>query len=190
MVLYLDIETSSLHPETGFITCIGLLDSQSGIRQFSADFPSSPANPLSCEEKLLTDFVSHITLSDTLITYNGYAFDIPFIESRCGFHKLGWKFLPDLMDHIDLAIFFKQDFGRRVSKDEAASKFLNIYVPRSLDGAFLSRVYSYGYATHDDHLQMLAHNALDLTTTARMYDSLKKYPDFIKWKNEGKGEKK
>jgi hypothetical protein len=36
--------------------------------------------------------------------------------------------------------------------------------------------------SENDHLEMLQHNATDLTATTRMYNIVKHFPDFAQWR--------
>jgi uncharacterized protein YprB with RNaseH-like and TPR domain len=124
-----------------------------------------------------------VTDTDEVVTYNGNKFDFPFILTRCAIQEpeIGWK-PPALSKHIDLSEFIKIIASRYTSKDTAADKFGNLYVPRTIAGSFLARVYKFRRVTDEQHLMMLQHNAIDLITTARMYGVLKDYPDFDEWR--------
>ncbi len=178
----LDIETSGLDAKRDFITCIGILTDE-GIRQISDSAACFRSNPLRAEQSILGDFYQwchndSISPSDTLITYNGLGFDLPFIHERgCA----GVLTNP----HIDLSLFVKASTSRYVSKDIAASKLGNLYVPSGIPGAYLARAYNSGLVTDMEHLEMLQHNAVDLVTTARLYEKIRSYPDFRSWLEQG-----
>lgn len=201
MVCILDIETSGLDPDSNWITCIGVMD-DTGIYQFSSSAADFSKDPLEAEKKLLAKFLSALSVFEEwgpLVTYNGKSFDIPFIYKRLLKAKLIEQ-LPDYAElsstnnnplkirHIDLMEFTRKLEGRRISKDESANKHCNLYVPRNSPGYFLARIYGTKKVTPDLHAQMLQHNALDLCTTFRMYETFKTFDDFKEFLKGNKNE--
>jgi hypothetical protein len=78
---FVDIETTGLSPDSSDITMVGVLDFQ-GYRAFVQD-------------ENMEDLRGALEEYDLLVTFNGAAFDLPFIE-----HKLGRMFAQ--VAHIDL----------------------------------------------------------------------------------------
>ncbi len=189
MVFILDIETSGLDPEVDWITCIGIFD-KTGIYQFSSSAEDFASDPLGAERKLLVKYLASTPLLQelgSLVTYNGKQFDIPFITKRLFKTKIAEQipnFSAELIcDHIDLIDYVRKAEGRRLSKDEAANKHCNLYVPRNVPGAYLAKAYKHKKVTADLHAQMLQHNALDVCTTFRMYETFKNFEDFKEFLN-------
>ena len=187
-MISLDIETTGLDSATDTIVAIGCLD---GARMdiISASVEEFKKSPQNAEKQIIDDFGSHLLTcnpDDVLLTYNGLSFDLPFIKHRAEKHGL-WKkmaFLPET-PHVDLFPFVHHAFGRRANKEEACSKLANLYVPRKNDGMWIARLYSHPeLLTENDHLDMLAHNATDISSTYKLYNVLKEFPDFQQWQLE------
>ena len=78
---FLDIETTGLSPQFGYITMVGILDSQ-GYKAFVYD-------------ENLEDLREALEQYDLVVTFNGAAFDLPYVEHHFG------RIFKD-MAHIDL----------------------------------------------------------------------------------------
>ena len=73
--LFFDIETTGLSPDVSAITLIGCCHFDGTILQwFNKDGFS--------QKEILKDFLDYIVSYDTLISYNGTTFDLPFLESK------------------------------------------------------------------------------------------------------------
>lgn len=182
MMFALDIETSGLKPEDCFITCIGIADER-GLKQWSAPAAHFRQDWWAAEQELIEEFCRDVedcavATEETLVTYNGVQFDLPFMETR---FKSNQQDLPNLLmqaHHIDLFFFVKSLYGRAAGKDDAIRRFSNIYVPKNSSGSYLARMYTNGKATDQDHMEMLQHNAIDCCATLRFALSLRGYKDF------------
>jgi uncharacterized protein YprB with RNaseH-like and TPR domain len=96
--LYFDIETTGLSPRNSFIYMIG------------AAFRNDPGNDYTCvqwlaesitdEAEVIEEFLELASGYDTLIHYNGTAFDIPFIAKRAELYDI--NFDPASMQSIDI----------------------------------------------------------------------------------------
>ncbi|MFQ4144001.1 3'-5' exonuclease [Chlorogloeopsis sp. ULAP02] len=82
--LFLDIETAGINPFESRIYAIGCMDSK-GYSTIFMDIS---------EAKILTKFINHLSKRnpDVIFTYNGMAFDIPFIITRCNLHGIKHPF--------------------------------------------------------------------------------------------------
>lgn len=177
----LDIETSGLDASHDHITCIGTLDPDMGIMQFTKPAWMFREDPLAAEKELLGEFIKSTRGHNFfIVSYNGVAFDIPFILSRCAFHDIDTISFPP-KTHTDLSRFVKHTTKRYVSKDTAARNTTGLYVPSNISGAFLARIYKNKTVTDEQHMEMLQHNAIDLITTMKMFNILKYYQDFDEW---------
>jgi len=82
-----DIETTGFSRQNDVIILIGILYEKNNkihIKQFFAENPSE-------ESELLYHFIQSIKNYDLFVTYNGDAFDIPFINSRLYYHNLNYQ---------------------------------------------------------------------------------------------------
>ena len=198
-MITLDIETTGLYPSPtpeavrqgtteDYIVAIGCMD-EFGIQIFSAPFDTYKVSLELAEKECLRAFSNYFMEMDTsnLLSYNGLSFDNPFISSK--FLKHGSETQSNtaklLLDtpHIDLMGYAQFVTGRRLSKDDACRKLANLYVPRKSEGLWNARIYKNPQLlTENDHLEMLQHNATDLTATTRLYNVVKHFPDFAEWR--------
>ena len=73
--LFFDIETTGLSADISAITVIGCCDMDGNVTQwFNEDGLS--------QKQILTDFLAFIQPYNTLITFNGKTFDLPFLTSK------------------------------------------------------------------------------------------------------------
>lgn len=81
--LIFDIETMGLRSVPIILIGIARIHNNNILidQYLSRNFKEEPA--------ILTAFVSRLRENDTIITFNGARFDIPFIEDRLSYHKIG-----------------------------------------------------------------------------------------------------
>jgi len=98
----IDIETLGLNRKFHQIILIGYLFEENNelvIKQLFAEKPGD-------EGALLKTFIEDMGMFDTFITYNGAAFDIPFILARLKEHVLTWCI--DGCIHMDLLLYIRK----------------------------------------------------------------------------------
>jgi len=86
-ICFLDIETTGFNKQNNHIILIGMLYSsgtETEILQFFTDSQEY-------EKNLLQEFVKYITKFAMIVTFNGDAFDIPFINSRLALHNIDYQ---------------------------------------------------------------------------------------------------
>ena len=184
MILSFDIETTGLigefkpvgEPETR-ITCIGFA-SDSGIQQFSSPPDAWNAGPDAAERSLLHRFSESRLLCNggDIVTYNGASFDFPLLKERLAKHNL--DSLPGDFLHIDQMDFTLLLPKYRCTKEDAAAKYADLYIPKTITSAFSARAYLHKKVTPRIHMQMLQHNAIDVTATLAYHHELSSYPDY------------
>lgn len=94
--LFLDIETTGLSPAHSQIYLIGCACQKEGslwVTQFFSECPQE-------EPDILSAFLGYLLPFDTVITYNGQSFDLPFLAARCACHCIPEPF--QTLRHIDL----------------------------------------------------------------------------------------
>jgi len=194
-MITLDIETTGLFPgrmPPDYIVGIGVL-SDSEMRIFSVPHHLFHTSTLpNIESLILKDFCNWFGKQpeDFFLTYNGIAFDIPFITTKLLGMSAEWSIrnAEQLLatPNTDLINYAKFVTGKRLSKDDCCRKLGNLYVPRKTEGLWSARIYKHPHLlTENDHLQMLHHNAVDLTATARLYNVVKEFPDYAEWRKSG-----
>jgi len=187
MHISLDLETTGLigdskpkdEPETR-ITCVGIC-TETGVQQFSAPPAMWNASQDDAEKYLLAKFSNTRLLESgvDIITYNGNSFDFPLLNARLEHFGLP-KLISDFL-HVDQMDFTLLHGKYRVSKEEAAAKFADMYVPKTTRAVFFARAYMFGMVTPRIHAQMLQHNAVDVTTTWSYHSEMLVYPDYQKF---------
>ncbi|MBE6010110.1 MAG: hypothetical protein E7236_05600 [Lachnospiraceae bacterium] len=98
-MLFFDIETTGLSSSRNRIYLVGLgwLDGeQVTVQQYLAENASDEASVLAAALAFMTD-----RQFDTLVTFNGTTFDLPFFEKRCEKHATASDIF-STMDHLDL----------------------------------------------------------------------------------------
>jgi len=178
-----------LSPLTGEIVAIGMLnpDTQKGKMFFQnnggekIEFEEQGIFYQSGTEKeLLENLWNAVSHYDQIITFNGRAFDVPFLMLRSTKHSvrptrnlLGYRY--EFQRHCDLLEqltfygamrkfrldFYAKFFGIKSSKDEG------------IDGSMVGELYQAG-----KYLEIARYCARDLETTKELYDYWEKYLKF------------
>lgn len=163
-------------PETR-ITCIGILDDY-GIRQFAAPWQHWNSKPEEAERRILQSFVESrlFRLDSTVITYNGTTFDFPLLKARLEAHGIKDNF--DNVPHLDQMPFVTKLNSYRVKKETAASKYADIYTPKTTEAAYFARAYMFKVVSPQIQAKMLAHNAMDVATTWTFHHDMMLFPDY------------
>jgi uncharacterized protein YprB with RNaseH-like and TPR domain len=170
-VLFLDIETAGLSPSTYVFLC--------GLMHLSTDPPAFQveqvfARDYAEEEGLLRHVRSRLGRFDTVVTYNGASFDVPFLRTRMAVHGI-----PDIvpMGSVDLL-----QASRRVFRSVLPNVRL-VTVERHLRGLervgdipsrFIPRAYHEYVRTGDARVMrnVVYHNRMDLFTMAVILNRL------------------
>jgi uncharacterized protein YprB with RNaseH-like and TPR domain len=173
-VLFLDIETTGLRPETSRITIVGAL-TNNGLHQFYDDN----------EEELLTSFSTFqkTTKFDKVITYYGNNFDIPFLQNRMSHHNIPFPTMPpiqtDLYEIRKSEIQSQKDENIKntytpLSQSITCEKY-GIYVPKNTSSEYLAKLFSKLHNTPNDVCELFLHNAIDLFALSSLYYRMKEF---------------
>lgn len=127
----LDIETTGLSPKYCKVILIGImynLDNKTIIKQFFAQTQDD-------EFKLLLEFINEIKNYENHITFNGLAFDIPFLNSRFNKYNLDYTLSKDKdIDILKLIKPFKDKLSLHDCKLKTLEKYLGIYRKDAISG--------------------------------------------------------
>lgn len=183
-----DIETTGLMPakpsdkdENIRHTLLGVA-SIYGIHQYAAFNVDEEKRAI---EQFNSDISAHYKPEDIVITYNGRSFDFPFGGLRSKLIGISVEDTGFGEKHVDLMGYAKKMNGNRfISKDYFFSKFLNIYVPKNVSGAYLAKGFTEEVNVRDLMQKNILHNAIDLATTLEAYDKLMQYKDFQSYVKE------
>ncbi len=161
--VFTDIETTGLSAAKDPIYCIGTAIIRGGsfhVRQFFAENTKD-------EPKILEAFLEMLEQQKCahILTFNGNAFDLPYIEKRCekyglAFQKAGW----DLIDLYREAGKLKHLLGLSGLKQKNIEDFLGISREDIYTGGELTDVYLQYEKSQDPKLRaiLLQHNLDDV----------------------------
>lgn len=127
----IDIETMGLSRQYHEVVLIGVLfnkNNQIVIKQFFAEKPKE-------EILILKEFAALYQSFSYVITYNGAAFDIPFLKHRFKYHNLEWHF--DDLTHIDVLQCLRKDKLKSQLENlklKTVERFLGIYRTDTISG--------------------------------------------------------
>lgn len=176
-ILFVDIETTGLSPETASIYLMGCCFFNKGewmIRQWLCENPDE-------EKELLEAFYRHLSSYSILIHFNGNQFDLPFITKRAQKHEIPLSF--DSFHGVDIykRIFPYRHFLRLTNcKQKTLEEFLGINREDEYSGGELIRVYKSFCKTPDEEALnlLLMHNRDDVYGMIRLLPILS-YADFF-----------
>ena len=178
-----------LYPLTGEIVAIGMLnpDTQKGILLFQnnsgdqMEFEESGIEYQSgTEENMLEKFWEIIEKYDTVITFNGRNFDVPFLLLRSAKHSvrptknlLGYRY--EFQKHCDLLDQLTFYGAMRKFNLDFYAKFFGIKSSKEdgIDGSMVSELYQTGR-----YFEIARYCARDLATTRELYLYWNKYLKF------------
>ena len=161
-IVFFDIETTGFSPAHTSLYMIGCVSRRGDtliVDQFFAE--------KTIEEKLLLlSFINQIEPCDTIISFNGSGFDIPYLKAKCGLLGVKKRFLD--YAHVDIYKVVSQlKFLLKTEncKQKSIEQFLGIRRDDTLSGGDLIDVYkNYLNQPNDEALFLLRqHNYDDIT---------------------------
>lgn len=172
--LFFDIETTGLSADISAITLIGCCDMDRNITQWFNEDGFS-------QKQILSDFLAFIKSYDTLITFNGTTFDLPFLTSKIKEFKLNASF--DRYEHLDLYQIlkpYKNLWGLKNFRQKNLEEYLDFHRTDKLSGKKLIKTYQNYLEKGDtkDKEAVLLHNREDLLGLRNIY-SLMSYPALL-----------
>lgn len=172
--LFFDIETTGLSADISAITLIGCCDMDGKITQWFNDDGFS-------QKQILSDFLTFMKSYDTLITFNGKTFDLPFLSSKIKEFKLNASF--DSYEHLDLYQIlkpYKNLWGLKKFRQKNLEEYLGFHRTDKLSGKKLIKTYQNYLEKGDikDKEAVLLHNREDLLGLRDIY-SLMSYPALL-----------
>lgn len=163
-----DIETTGFDTRFNKVVLIGVLyksKSKLNIKQFFADSNDDEKELLFYFKELLKDF-------DTIVTYNGISFDVPFLERRALSHNMKLSF--ENIHHLDLLKMMrtnKNTLGLEDCKLKTVEKLALIDRLDTISGKESVELYKEFLSSKDMELKkkILLHNYEDIHYLARLY---------------------
>jgi len=159
--LFFDIETTGFSPARTSLYLIGCAARQGNnliVDQFFADTPDD-------EQEVLTAFFAYLEHFQTIITFNGIGFDIPYLKSKCSTYGLCEPF--SAHEYLDIyKVVSKLKFLLHLPnlKQKTIEQFLGIDREDTYNGGELIEVYhSYVRSRSPKELHLLKqHNYEDV----------------------------
>jgi hypothetical protein len=167
-VVYFDIETTGFDKENDKIMLISYGKYSEGefvIKQIFAD-------RLDEEKELLSQFVEDIRETGAWCSYNGIAFDEPFIRKKLRMHCIESE-LPE--EHVDLYRMIRpyhKSLGMERCNLKYVEKFLGINRKDRIDGGVSVDLYSRYLETEDQELKrvIMLHNYEDVLNLPEIHE--------------------
>ena len=159
--IFFDIETTGFSPTSASLYLIGCMyrqDEYMIVEQFFAETKDE-------EAEVLTAFLNLLTNYETIISFNGIGFDLPFIKAKCDAlqieeHLNSCKYLDIFKAVGNIKFLLKQPNY----KQKTIETFLGIHRKDTFSGGELINVYENYIKTHsneEEHL-LLLHNYEDV----------------------------
>lgn len=180
-VLFFDIETDGLSHKNkvaiiGLVHIPKLSKSATVIQLFNDDFGS--------EKEILQYFVEFLKTNDIdyLISFNGHAFDIPFLNARLEYHHIHYTINKGL--NIDLLRIAKKNMGQLKLSDyklKTIEAHLGIHREDVISGRESVLMYQAYIETHSRQLKeaILLHNYDDILNMIPLVQILDESPGSI-----------
>ena len=169
--LFFDIETTGLSADISAITMIGCCDMDGNVIQwFNEDGLM--------QKQILSEFLAFIKPYDTLISFNGKTFDLPFLRAKIKEFELDNSL--ESMKHLDLYQTlkpFKNLWELTKFRQKDLEQYLNFYRQDQISSKKLIKTYQNYLQTRDikDKEAVFLHNREDLLGLRIIY-SLISYP--------------
>ena len=149
--LFFDIETTGLSADISAITVIGCCDMDGNVTQwFNEDGLS--------QKQILTDFLAFIQPYNTLITFNGKTFDLPFLTSKIKEFKINASF--DQYEHLDLYQILKPYKKGEIVWAQYEEKFMTLMAQRNIEKHINLLQFEDGCLLCSEHLPHQCHRRL------------------------------
>ncbi len=161
--LFFDIETTGFSAKNSYCYMIGCLYFDKGSNDFQ--IKQWFLDDVNTEKELLKEFMIFSKNFNTLVSFNGEGFDIPFVNYRLSKYKISDSL--DSFTSIDLykeASKLKKAFNLPNLKQKTIESFLGINREDKFSGGDLINVYRAYLETKDERLLtvLLLHNFEDL----------------------------
>lgn len=156
-----DIETTGLSPKYCSVILIGVLFNDGNntiIKQFFAENENQ-------EKELLLTFIEHISNFKNHITFNGIAFDIPFLNSRFSKHNISFYLDKSYdTDILRLVKPYKEKLSLSDCKLKTIEKYMGIYRQDTISGEESVKLYKEYVNNKSQELKdiILLHNYEDI----------------------------
>lgn len=153
----LDIETTGLSRKNDLIITIGLLYGSVDEVVTEQYFAESLAD----EVKLIEKFLDRIKSFDSVLTYNGDSFDLPFIREKINFYGFE-DFNTRQVDLYKTVRKYKDILGLQKINQKEVEKYLHIERRENLKGSDVALLYKNFLLKVASSEEIILHNKYDL----------------------------
>lgn len=176
--IFLDIETTSLSADSGFIVGIGIM-----FEDGSWDHEFLKGSIMDGEKELIKRIMEKLNDVERIVTWNGLSFDIPMLISRAIIHDIDPTPLIE-KEHIDLYKYAKKLLRLSEYSLDSVAKYMNIQKKVELKGKDMPPYYMRAISGDKDAINLIIEHCYDdLQALKKIYDKMKNMIDTIK-KNE------
>ncbi|MGC8812604.1 MAG: ribonuclease H-like domain-containing protein [Candidatus Aenigmatarchaeota archaeon] len=167
-MMFLDLETSSLHADIGIIIAVGFI-LPNGERKII--FTEEPEKEKETIEKAL-EIIRKNKAEPFVIWHSG--FDIPFLITRAIKHNIDATILYDIKI-IDLCKFARENLALASNKLDEVSKFLGVKKNLNITGKNVQELYFQFLKDGKSKKEIIEHCEDDLEALKSIYNKLEKY---------------
>lgn len=153
----LDIETTGLSRKKDLIITIGLLYGEDGAIVTEQYFAES----LMDEVNLIEKFLERMKSFDTILTYNGDSFDLPFIREKINFYGFE-DFDAKQIDLYKTVRKYRDILGLQNINQKEVEKYLHIERRENLKGSDVALLYKNFLLKGVSSEEIILHNKYDL----------------------------
>jgi len=171
---FIDIEASNLKANFGIILtyCIKIYGEDKILEGAIKEEDLRNGN---FDKNLCKQLIKDMLKFDLLIGYYSTKYDIPFIRSRCLFHKLDFP-IYKMINHKDLYYMVKRLLSLHRNSLEVATKFLGIKGKNHVMGQEWNQaVMCSGEKFEKAIAYIIDHNRKDVIITEKLYRKLKEF---------------
>jgi uncharacterized protein YprB with RNaseH-like and TPR domain len=159
-MVYFDIETLGLNPQLYPVILIGMSYEKDGkyiIEQFFAESVDE-------EQDILQEFKDRLDGFDTIVSYNGKNFDVPYINKRMEKYNMDYSIK---LEHFDVICHVrpnKKVLGLESCSLKSVERYLNLNREDTIDGEESIRLYKKYVKTGDGAIKdkIMLHNFEDV----------------------------
>lgn len=187
-IAYLDIEATGFDLERDKIVLISLgyylNEDQFKILQFFAESPCE-------EESILKELKKAMNNFKTWCSYNGTAFDEPFIVRKMNRYNLGFQLPREHIDLFKLIRPFYKKMGMKSCSLKSVEKFTGIKRRDEINGARSVEIYNEYLVKHDEKLKeiLMLHNYEDVVNLPKIFKVINAIDNNLHLKREEKSTK-
>ena len=172
---FLDIETTGLEADTGYMVCWSI--KERGETKVIMDWlKKEEVFNYKFDRRITTSLVDTMRQFDVLVTYNGILFDCKYIRTRAFYWKIDFPKWKELL-HIDLYWKARNLFRLSHTTLNNVTKLLAIDGKTKLDFSYWGLA---GLGNPKAMKQMLKHNKADVEILELAFNEIKEYCKFDK----------